>query len=198
MYMPSVKLLAFTFQTQDWWCWAGSDLCHRWSSSPVISLCRDHTEQKEANKLVGNGSKSAAFCWRKASHSHSAIVVFGLQVCGSDHINPDQALLWTTIWQLSELPRWGSNTRVVRQRVHFEWALQNKEINKRTTWYNSLTRHPGYTWCLLWNDWSTLNSPTTVGSSSPFSFFPRCSLKVSQKSVSPLNSGTSSRSQSYT
>lgn len=80
-----------------------------------------HTERKKAaNKLVGNVSKSAAFVWRKASGSHSAIVVFGLQVCGSDHVNPDQALLGTTIWQLSELPWWDSNTRVVRQRVHFE------------------------------------------------------------------------------
>lgn len=59
-------------------------------------------------------------------------------------------------------------------------------------------RPPDYTRGLIWNDSSTLNSPTTVGSSSPFSFFPRCSLKVSQKSVSPLNSGTASSSQSYT
>lgn len=71
-------------------------------------------------------------------------------------------------------------------------------MNEWITWHNSLPRHPGYAWCLIYNDWSTLNSPTTVGSSSPFSFFPRCSLKVSQKSVSPLNSGTASSSQSYT
>lgn len=37
-----------------------------------------------------------------------------------------------------------------------------------------------------------------MGSSSPFSFLPRSSLKVLQKSVSPLKSGTSSSSQSYT
>lgn len=53
-------------------------------------------------------------------HSHSAVIVFGLQVYGPDHINPDQTLLRSTIWQLSELT-WGrGNTWVVRQRVHLE------------------------------------------------------------------------------
>lgn len=45
----------------------------------------------------------------------------------------------------------------------------------------------------------TLNSPTTDGSSSSSSsLFPRWSLKVWQKSVSPLNWGTSSSSVLYT
>lgn len=44
----------------------------------------------------------------------------------------------------------------------------------------------------------TLNSPTTLGSSSSLSYFPRCSLKVLQKSVRPMNSFTFSSSLSYT
>lgn len=53
-------------------------------------------------------------------HSHSAIVVFGLQVYGPDHINPNQTLLRSTIWQLSELTWRRSNSWVVWQRVHLE------------------------------------------------------------------------------
>lgn len=42
---------AFTFQTQDWWCWASNGLCHQSNSFLVISLCMDHTEQKREHKV---------------------------------------------------------------------------------------------------------------------------------------------------
>lgn len=57
-------------------------------------------------------------------YSHSAVIVLGLQVYGPNHINPDQTLLRSALWQLSELTGRGSNTWVIRQRVHFEWTLQ--------------------------------------------------------------------------
>lgn len=59
----------------------------------------------------------------KQIHPHPAIVVFGLQVCGLDHVNPDQTLLGSTVWELSKLTWRSSNTGVIGQRVHFERAL---------------------------------------------------------------------------
>lgn len=129
--------------------------------------------------------------------AYQAVVVFRLQVYSPNHINPDKTLLRSTFWQLSELARWGSNTRIIRQGVHLECTLQVKTISHpRWRKFRSFVLT-----CNLWcSDWceTTLNSPTTEGSSSPFSFLPRCSLKVLQKSVNPLNSGTSSSSLSYT
>lgn len=63
-------------------------------------------------------------------NSHFAIVVFGLQVYGPDHIHPDQTLLGPTVWELSELTWRSSNTGVIWQRVHFEGALMvDKSVN---------------------------------------------------------------------
>lgn len=72
---------------------------------------------------------SMGFIWLKKVNvvkqinSYSAIVVFGLQVYGPDHIHPDQTLLGPTVWELSELTWRSSNIGVVWQRVHFKGAL---------------------------------------------------------------------------
>lgn len=85
----------------------------------------DRTEQKREHKA--EGADWTNLCKNVLPllliiqiHSHSAIVVFRLQVCGLDHINPNQTLLRTTIWQLSELTWRRSYTWVIWQRVHLE------------------------------------------------------------------------------
>lgn len=60
-------------------------------------------------------------------NSHSAIIVFGLQVYGPDHIDPDQTLLRSTLRQLSELTGRRSDAWVVWQRVHLERTLHVQE-----------------------------------------------------------------------
>lgn len=83
-----------------------------------VTLSEQHT-------FIRSLETSYWFCgMTKRIPPHSAVVVFGLQVDGTNHIYPDQTLLRTTIWQLSELPRRSCNTRVVWQRIHLEGALQ--------------------------------------------------------------------------
>lgn len=132
----------------------------------------------------------------KRVNAHSAIVVFGLQVYSLDHIHPDQTLLGAAVRELSELTWRSSNTRVIWQRVHFERALLGDESEyicflQRISCGQCGSLHKKHRH-------ETFSSPTTVGSSSPFSFLPRCSLKVLQKSVRFLKSATFSSSQSYT
>lgn len=124
----------------------------------------------------------------KPINPYSAIVVFGLQVYGPDHIHPDQTLLGSTVRELSELTWRSSNTGVIWQRVHFKGALMGDKSVCIWFQFMEACKHQNI----------TFSSPTTVGSSSPFSFLPRCSLNVLQKSVSPLNSTIFSSSESYT
>lgn len=84
----------------------------------------DHTEQGKKKKSVFKQLLAeASGIVVKQINSHSAIVVFGLQVYGLDHVDPDQTLLGPTVWELSELTWRSSNTGIIRQRVHFERAL---------------------------------------------------------------------------
>lgn len=129
----------------------------------------------------------------RSDFPYHAIIVFGLQIDGSDHIYPDQTLLRSTIWQLPELTGWWGNAWVIGQRVHLKGTLHVQKPHKTIV---STTLHSFLS--LIKSAQTTLSSPTTVGSSFPSSFLPRNSLKVSQKSVRPLNSETSSSSRSYT
>lgn len=81
----------------------------------------DHTEQKNKSGFMLLAKATGIVV--KQINSYSAIVVFGLQVYGLDHVHPDQALLGPTFWELSELAWRNSNTGVIGQRVHFERAL---------------------------------------------------------------------------
>lgn len=56
---------------------------------------------------------------------HPSVVVFGLEVQTSNHIDPHHALLGPTLRELPKLPGWGGNPRVVRERVHFKRTLKN-------------------------------------------------------------------------
>lgn len=60
-------------------------------------------------------------------NTHAAIIVFGLEVHAPNHINPNQTLLRSAIWEFSELTRWRSYTWVIWQGIHFERTLQVQE-----------------------------------------------------------------------
>lgn len=63
--------------------------------------------------------------------SHSAVVVFGLQVYSPNNVYPDETLLRSTLRELSELTRWRCNTRIIWEGVHLEGTLkiQKHEFN---------------------------------------------------------------------
>lgn len=56
----------------------------------------------------------------KTDHS---ICIFGLQVNAAHDINPDQALLRSTLWELCELSGWSWYPGVIRKWVNLEGAL---------------------------------------------------------------------------
>lgn len=56
----------------------------------------------------------------KAYHS---IGVLRLEINAAHYINPDQALLWSTLWELCELSGWSWNPWVIRKWVNFKGAL---------------------------------------------------------------------------
>lgn len=63
--------------------------------------------------------------------SHSAVVVFGLQVYPLNNVYPDETLLRSTLRKLSELTGWGGNTRIVGEGVNLEGTL--KRMNQTFT-----------------------------------------------------------------
>lgn len=95
----------------------------------------------------------------RSDFPYHAIIVFGLQIDGSDHIYPDQTLLRSTIWQLPELTGWWGNAWVIGQRVHLKGTLHVQKPHKTIV---STTLHSFLS--LIKSAQTTLSSPTTVGS----------------------------------
>lgn len=59
---------------------------------------------------------------------YHSICILRLQINATNHIDPDQALLWSTFWELCELSGWSWNPWVVRKWVNLEGALKNKNL----------------------------------------------------------------------
>ncbi len=84
-----------------------------------------HLTKKEFNKLKNGNSKLVMrFSEMLNERKYFAIVVFGLQVDGLNHIDSDHTLLRDTVGQLSELLWWRTHPWVIWQGVHLKGALK--------------------------------------------------------------------------
>lgn len=66
----------------------------------------------------------------KSKEPHQPVVVLGLELQGSDDVDPHDALLGAAVGQLPELPGRGWDCRIVRQRIDLERSLKKWYIDK--------------------------------------------------------------------
>lgn len=71
-----------------------------------------------------------------------AIVVFGLQVDGLNHIDSDHTLLWDAVGQLYELTRRRGHPWVIWQWVHLKGALKTINQTKSFILHNQEQKKP--------------------------------------------------------